>query len=303
MSKKRTFNEAFQRVIDPVLRKHSKLEIKWTPEFGYGLFSKEHISQGNLLLKEQPWFSSGQWSGPENLEPIEKITGSLLLQVLEHGVLEESENPEEWPVMSLCSHSALDETIVEGFSDIISYADSNLDGILDVDRQKLCISILNRIFINGHFSGDDLVVRPLTSLLNHSCAFNAFESSPNSFIAIVDIPAGQQVFVKYGEPEQLEDRGIQCEHLFTDADISNCSCFTGGSHARDSRHLMELTVFTFLRSHFHSQQVEILSEPLFSVWSYHYDFLRGLESNDESSDKVNDFVMFLTHEMQSSLRS
>ena len=92
MSRKRALNEAFHRIIEvqkhlnlkeissilePTLKRHSKLQVQWTSDFGYGVFAKEAISQGEAILEEKPWFSSMQleWSGAENMEQIEKSVG------------------------------------------------------------------------------------------------------------------------------------------------------------------------------------------------------------------------------------
>lgn len=194
-----------------LLRGKFPIETRITKEFGRGLYAKEYINMGHTVLLEDPLFTSQS--------PTNKITDGegfstetdFRMAKLVADALEVARNsgapldPMEMDEMhELAGHlftpanvGLTAQNIYVRVSGVCNHADWNWDIF-----KRLYYSIMS-FAQNGN-------LYLVKSMINHSCLTNVVPRG-EELVALVDIPAGEQIFTSYGPPGKwMQTFNIDC---------------------------------------------------------------------------------------------
>jgi len=228
--------------------------IGWVGKsMGRGLFAARDIQRGELVLKEEPWYTSLI----DDQDKIQTLYAECLAQ--DYGVLSMITNMidsrdgknipfSQWPEMGLCSCPKVEKhTPVADYG--LKYLRKAFEDLPHIrnDVRKIYHPLRSRIVTNAFCQDNHQQIRLYCaiSLLNHSCFPNIYHTKDTTgeLFAVVDIPKGTQLIRRYLPPEHahhLHQENIFCEY---DADCRGCTCMKCHSEESHIREIIAMQKF------------------------------------------------------------
>jgi len=203
-------------------RQSGKLEVIASKFCGRGLFATSKINAGSVVLEETPWvtFDVDESTELAHIEEDFREQIGFLRNIL----LKTDFKPLEHPIIDFL-YGSNTLNVSEDVREIYPLLTSTLEeesAISEKEFEELWRKVVSNCY------GSSLYLA--RSMINHSCvAPNVLQnpSATDQFIAFVDIPPGEEIFMFYGPPSEdwMLEFEIDCKAIMEKTDVEECGCF------------------------------------------------------------------------------